>query len=382
MDQKSHPTLEAQVAQIPEATECGVNSPLTEEFHTLIEKRQTLQLSNIVVNFGLKTFRLDLSVKSILIVTLIFSLILFGVTTLISLIFDRALPDIPSAVLTSFLTAFSFAIIKYLDYHILASRTHGFPRDLAISVSNDTSLRKLNHWLISFLSVKKQVFISTLFGILVLGSTIYTARALGVNFKIGSYVLIFCCFFAVGHGAYCAIIIPTLARLLSKQNMKVFWLSPADSSWIKDASLFFTKLSIADTLIAALAIAGLYLLRPWESTQTMWIALAWLIIGVVCLLYTFLFPHYFLNKVIKRKKESELEELQRRIRVFGTDIGMLNKSQLQDLSKLVGLYNQVSTAKESAIDLRNSIGALSSLSVLILTFLGPVLLRFFGLANQ
>jgi hypothetical protein len=312
-------------------------------------------------------------------VSAIYALLLWGLTTLISLAIDHTGPSLLSSVLASLLTGFSFGIIKYLDYHLISSRPDGFPKNLAEYALNNDALEALIRWHRRFLSLKAQLITSAVIGVLGLTSTVYIVRTMSLHLKFGSYLLVFCCGFAIGHGAYCTVMIPTLTRVLSKHRMKLFWVSPADTVWINDASMFFTKLTIADSLIFAFCISGLYLLKPWHAPGTTWLALAWLLIGIICLSYVFLFPHYYLNKSIKREKKSQLQDIQKKILSYETPVRELSASHYKELMGHINVYKDLAAARESAIDLQNSSRVLTSFSVLILTYLVPFLLRAVGI---
>lgn len=356
----------------------NISSSLKRKFEKRIELRQKRLLSNIIINYGIHKLRLKVSTQTIIYVTFILALLLFLVTTIISVLISRSVPVLTFALLASFLTAFSFGVIKYLDHHILSANLNAFPKNLRLFVLDNKSLAAISNWLRSYLSLEKQLIVSSIIGILGTASTFYIAKNRSMNFKSGSYILIFCCFFAIGHGAYCAVIIPTLAKVLSQKRMKMFWLNPADSSWVNDASTFFTKLSMADALIVAFVIGGLYLLKPWESSKTAWVAGIWLLIGITCLSYTFLYPHYYLNKAIKLEKKRQMENLQKIILTYQTRVENLDKSEFEDLFERIKLYDHLSTAKESAVDTQALLRFITSIIVPSLTYLGGFLSKRLG----
>jgi hypothetical protein len=351
----------------------NVSTSLKRKFEKRIELRQQLLLSNIIINYGIRKLHFKVSTQTIIYVTFILAILLYIITTLLSILFGESAPVFTFAFLASFLTAFSFGVIKYLDHHILSVSFDAFPKNLVDFALDNKSLAALSNWLRSYLSLEKQLVVSSIIGILGTASTFYIAKNRSMNFKFGSYILIFCCFFAIGHGAYCAVIIPTLAKVLSQKRMKMFWLNPADSSWVNDASSFFTKLSMADALIVAFVIGGLYLLKPWESSKTAWVAGIWLVIGIACLSYTFLYPHYYLNKAIKSEKKRQMENLQTIIRTYQTRVEGLNKSEFKDLFERIKLYDHLSAAKESAVDTQALLRFITSIIVPSLTYLGGFL---------
>ncbi len=355
-----------------------IDESLHREFLTTLESRQKLQLSNVVINYGLKMLRLDASVKSIIYVTAVLAMLLWVLTTLLTLIVNHSRPAVISTLLVSFLTAFSFGIIKYLDYHLISSRSNIFPQNLSDYAIDNQAIERLVDWHRSFLSLKKQITTSSVMGVAGFVSTASIANTRSLDFKFGSYLLVFCCFFAVGHGAYCTLMIPTLVRRISKLKLKLFWLNPADTAWVKEASTFFTKLTIADALVFAVGMTGLYLLKPWQSTRTTWLALAWLLTGVTCLSYIFLFPHYYLDKCIKREKKTQVKEMQDKILSYKQPATTLSAAEFKDLLGHITLYNKLVVAKESAIELQNSFKVLTSVSVFVLSYLAPILLRLIG----
>jgi hypothetical protein len=305
---------------------------------------------------------------------------LFLITIIISLLFNQSLPDLTYSALTSFLTAFTFGIIKLLDHHTFSSSSNDFPRNLKLYVTDNEALTNLIRWLRSYMSLKKQLSVS--FAVAVVGtvSVFFIAQTSPINFKIGSYVLVFLCLVGVGQGAYCAVVIPTLAREISNLRLEIFWFKPADSPWINDASAFFTKLSMADALIALLGICGLFLLRPFESTRTAWVAAGWLITGIVVLSYTFLFPHRYLTKVIRREKKRQIEHLQSLITSYEVRIEQLNADEYKRLLDHINLYNSLSGSRDNAIDIEAWVKYVSSLGIPILAFVGGLAAKRLGLS--
>ena len=208
----------------------------------------------------------------------------------------------------------------------------------------------------------------------------FLAQTSPIDFKSGSYILVFLCLVGVGQGAYCAVVIPTLAREISKHRLELFWFKPADSPWINDASAFFTKLSMADALIVFLGICGLFLLRPFESTRTAWVASVWLVIGIVVLSYTFLFPHHYLTQVIRREKKRQIKHLQSLITSYEVRIEQLNAAEYNRLLDHINLYNCLSGSRDNAIDVEAWLKYVSSLGVPILAFVGGLAAKRLGLS--
>ncbi len=357
-----------------------ISIDLKNEFTKEIETKRESLLSNIVIDGCIRKLSLKPSVWAILVVTGLLTLALFGVTIAISLLFNRSLPKLTFSALASFLTAFSFGIIKFLDHYTFSSGLSDFPRNIVSYATDNETLTNLNAWLRSYMSLKKQLIVSlAVAGVGTLSIFIIT-QARSIDFKVGSYFLLFLCFVGIGQGAYCAVVIPTLARRISKQHFQLFWFRPADSPWINDASAFFTRLSVADAAVVFLVICGLFLLRPFESTETAWVAGVWLVIGIVVLSYTFLFPHHYLTQVIKNEKRRQLEDMQRLIASYEARADQLTPAEYTRLLDHINLYNCLSGSRDNSIDVEAWFKYVSSIGIPIVAFIGGLAAKRLGLA--
>ncbi|MFY9557281.1 MAG: hypothetical protein WAV47_21430, partial [Blastocatellia bacterium] len=251
-----------------------------------MDRFRTRLLANVIINSLIPFRRLKSSVLAALAASAFLASMIFLSTTLISRVVNHKGPVLSSALFASILIAYSLATIKILHDGIFPEGSMTFPQNLPSVAKDKNGLTALAGWFQSFLSTRRQIVVSTLFGVSSIFTLAVFALYASANFKLGSYVLVFLCFFVVGNGAYCAIGIPTLLRTIHRQKMKLFWLSPADTPWVKEASWIFTKLFIADSTVAGWAIIGLYLLRPLESRATTAVALIWLVIALLAILYT------------------------------------------------------------------------------------------------
>ena len=108
----------------------SLSPSLLVEFENEVENKRRGLLSNIIIEWSRKKLGLNDSVGAIVLVTFLLSMKLLVFSTLISLLFNHALPKLTYSALASFLTAFSFGIIKFLDHHIFSSSSNDFPRNL------------------------------------------------------------------------------------------------------------------------------------------------------------------------------------------------------------------------------------------------------------
>jgi uncharacterized membrane protein len=90
----------------------------------------------------------------------------------------------------------------------------------------------IEDWFNGFLSLGRQIAVSAAVAILLIPTLLVAQQHSSVRFHLTAYFLGVPCMFLVSHGAYCAYSLPTLTRVVSKQEMKTFWMVPAETPWI------------------------------------------------------------------------------------------------------------------------------------------------------
>jgi hypothetical protein len=294
--------------------------------------------------------------------------------------------------LVSLLAAFSFSIVKALHDDILPTDKQSHATDLSdkraavgndectnnfaqnlIAFAHEESLVAMTKWWRSFLSLTHQgLFVAVCGGLGII--TLYVfARYSSIHFHFGSYLLMAVCGIALGQGGYCALRIPRLAKAITAAPMDMFWLHPADSSWIKEASSVFTKLSLANALIATCCIIGLVWPRPWKSSMPAIVAATWLFVTLSVVLYSFIYPHYHLGKAIKEAKKREMDTMQTLIAFKKEWIEKPEgETEIEKLNELLKVYDQLAASRESAIDTQAMLSLFFSLAIPILSFIGII----------
>ena len=116
----------------------------------------------------------------------------------------------------------------------------------------------------------------------------------------------------------------------------------------------------------------MYWFKPWESPTALLISAIWLIIGLLFLTYSFLYPHYYLGKVVKNERTTQLIKIQKIISEYETRIFKLTDDDFKNLREYSVIYKQISKSKESSIDTNAIIGFVSTLIFPTLSFLGGI----------
>jgi hypothetical protein len=338
---------------------------LEKELLQLSEATRSKLLANVIINKGIKVFGFKDGVFSALLVAGLIFILIFLFEFMVSKEFYlKNIEFLWASGLASFLASFSLATIKILHDIILppnAKRMMGY-----LNVNGIVAFR---NWFQSYLSIKKQTFFSLFFGIGAL-ITVYIVGFISfTKFDVGDYILAFLSAFSISHGGYSALLIPTLSKVISKEGIKMFAMDPANSPGIKIASWGFSLLSLADSFFVTLCIIAMYWLKPWESTKIATISGIWLIIGLLAVMYSFLYPHYYLGMAIKKEKENQLEKIQNTIASYYIKSYSLDEGDFKILAENLKIYDRILSTRESAIDTRALKNFVSSLALPSLSFI-------------
>jgi hypothetical protein len=277
----------------------------------------------------------------------------------------------PATLFVSSLIAFSLSLVKRLHDTILSSDQNNNVATMLIMAvrSEDKALKALRDWWKTFLSLRLQITSVMIFGLLAIWMLHQLRLHSHVEIHAGSYFLIFFLGIAIGQGAYCALVIPTLATVLRKMSVTMFWLYPSDTRWVKKISSVFTKLSLANAFIGTCIMVGMLWFKPWESFTTAGIAALGLIGTWSVVLYSFVYPHFQLGKALKAEQLEQMGKLQKVIDLKSLTAAH-SESETKKLNEIIKIYEKVASARASAVDMQAIFRLVFSLGIPMLTFLG------------
>lgn len=340
-------------------------STMEAELLWLSDSTRERLLANKVINSLIRFFHFADSPASALLVALIVSLLFLGIKVLISRYVYHTEPQyLSGSILASFLISFSLAAVKILHDIILPPNARKM-----LHLIDGNGIPLLKQWFISFLSLRKQLSFSLSIGVLALLTIYFVDVQTTAEFDVGDYFLGALAMFCVSHGGYCGLLIPTIAKPLSKGGLRLFWLNPSDSEPIKIASWAFRLLTLADGFFVTSCIIALYWFRPWESMLVVGISGAWLIVGVIAVSYSFFYPHFFLDSAIKAEKKKQLEAVKKILDDYYQRIDKLVEKDFRKLNEYILLYERISKTRESSINVSAFQNYLTSIAIPILSFL-------------
>ncbi|MBL7935228.1 MAG: hypothetical protein JNM51_05400 [Bacteroidia bacterium] len=312
----------------------------------LSESAKDRLLANKIFNWLIRFFHLKDTPTSVLFIAFIVSLLFLSVKLLISKYFYNSEPQyLLGSILASFLISFSFAAVKILHDIILPPNAGKM-----LYLIEKKGIPLLKEWFTSFLSLRNQLSFSIFIGILAIITIYFVDSHTTAKFDFGDYILGSLAMFGVSHGGYCGLLIPTIAKPLSKGGLKLFWINPSDSEAIKIASWGFRLLTLADGFFVTACIVALYWFRPWESILVASISGIWLIVGVISVSYSFFYPHYYLNLAIRNQKEKQVEAIRKILDVYYDRIHILVEKDFKKLNEYILIYERLLKTRESSIN--------------------------------
>lgn len=342
---------------------------------TAVLNKEIQTLNRILHRFRLRALN-DRSLFANILATLILTLILYVSTISITAAFGELGQFWSSPVLfVSLLAALALSIVKYLHDDILSRRDEAnFAKEVIPADKSRADLEPFLRWWKSFLSLWRQIPFVLTTGILGVMTVRYFESRSTMDIHAGSYVLVFLCGIALGQGGYCAIRIPTLSKILRGLPLEMFWLYPADTAWIKKASSVLTRLALANAFFGTSVMLGLLWLRPWKSSTTAAIAGVWLLFTWAVVLYSFTYPHYQLGKALKAEKNRQTLGLQNSITAQRASMRPdSDETELRKLNETIKVYNQLESARASAIDMHAIFRLFLSLGVPVVSFIAVLI---------
>jgi hypothetical protein len=362
---------------------------VNEDLQLWITRSKTRLLCNTVINTEIRVLRflfskihvgflkVDDTLVSTSIAMIFLAVILYALTIIIGKFGNPSISVWnPAALFVSLLSAFSLSLVKRLHDTILCHGGNNIAQQIILaSPCEGKALEPLRDWWRSLLSRRRQVSFVLFVGIFGVTMLAFIGSYAQMEIHAGSYFLIFVCGVAIGQGGYCAIVIPTLAKVLRQMPMSMFWLYPADTPWVRKLSSIFTKLSIANALIGTFIMFGLLWLKPWKSMRTAGFAGMGLVFTWTVVLYSFIYPHFQLGKALKAEKTDRMLDLQGAIESQRKALLEENPSEdgIKKLNEMIKVYEQLASARASAIDTQAILRLFLSLGIPTLSFIAVLI---------
>lgn len=172
----------------------------------------------------------------------------------------------------------------------------------------------------------------------------------GIPIFLSSYIIVFIAGFLIGNGAYFALTAPTLACVLSKCRFCLYCFAPSEAPFIRKVKSCFGMMTIGNAIVFSVVMLEIYLMGPSGSKTTMRLALLCLLFGVSIISYSFLYPHLFLSRIVRREKWAVLDNMQAKISSLYGGQNLPDPKVAGEIRELMDLYNLAKQSSDSSLN--------------------------------
>jgi hypothetical protein len=229
-----------------------------------------------------------------------------------------------------------------------------------------TDLADFQRWLAAFCNVKRHLFFSLAYGIVLgLYSPIAVATIRGGFPGFGFTILSVIFTSVVGGAIYYGLVFWTLLVRLSRYHFKLYAADPSSSEVIHHLSGVLTRFLYVAAMLGAsgtLITAFLGLLTP--AAIIILVLSIWSPLAAI-----FLTSQYALRKIITRAKWETLNEIQAEVERLQAEGKLTDKETMESANRLMDYHNRIKATRDSALDLRAALNFLNSLLLPLLAFL-------------
>jgi hypothetical protein len=223
--------------------------------------------------------------------------------------------------------------------------------DITDCFCDEKAFTDIKTWLRNVSNPIAQILASVLFALL--GCAVvfaWSASKSSVPIYFSSYIVTFVAGFILGNGAYFALTVPTIVRVFSKCRFHLYCFAPSDSPFIRKIKTSFGMMTIANAIIFSIGMMEIYLMGPFGSKTTMRVALCSLIFGLLIVSYSFLYPHYFLTRIVRREKWAVLEIMQAKINKLYSEHDIPDSKNATEIKALMELYDLAKQSSDSSLN--------------------------------
>jgi hypothetical protein len=289
---------------------------------------------------------------------LLLLIMVYGVPTALAKLLDPSVTFFTAArIMSAVICVVALMIEDYLRRTFFAENVFNVYK----YARNEETRERYDHWFDCIFSRKLQFGGALVFMMIPLVPLVLLDWAAGNHLNAASYLVAALCLFACSHGAYFALVMPLLASIIAKGDMEMFWINPADTSWIKTLSFGLSMLTLSEAFAMALGMPVIYLLRSMKAPNQAFISGVWLAIALCVIIYGYLYPHFHLYRVISAEKDRQIQAVQKIIDSHRDRLEAIGEDERRRLWQFVDLNDRLSRARESAFDNQIVTGLVTSL---------------------
>jgi hypothetical protein len=283
-------------------------------------------------------------------------MIYFAPTSLAKLL-DPCVPSFTSPrIISAVICVLALVIVDFLRTTFFAENVLNVYK----YAKNEQTRKRYDRLFQRVFSKKAQLIGATLFLILPLVLLVILDRTANNPLNLASGIIGVLCLVTCSHGAYFALRMPVVAGAIAKSEMEMFWIHPADTSWIKTLSFGLSTLTLSEAFAMALGMPVIYKLKSMNSPNQASISGWWLVIALCVIVYGYLYPQFHFYRAISAEKDRQIQAVQQIIDSHRDRLEAMGEDERRMLWQFVDLTDRLSKARESAFDSQIVTGLVTS----------------------
>jgi hypothetical protein len=241
------------------------------------------------------------------------------------------------------------------------------------AIVDEADLRRLSTWEHRWYSHRILVPVSTALTLgLVLWFYLSMLRNSGVPVPAGTLYVGAFIVFMVMQNASTMVLVAAEAYNLSTCRYELYRLSPADSVVVRRSVHGYNQLGALNVMMTTFMILLFLLLLPGGSRLVGPVVVSLLLLEYACTAVGTLVPRLFLGRIIRLKREEEMENLQVRLNSLLPRVGRLTGEEHEELTQLLETHDAIRDSPDTLLPLGAILQMAGALLLSTVTILATV----------
>lgn len=242
------------------------------------------------------------------------------------------------------------------------------------AISDEEDLHRYTEWHRIWYGRRMYVFVSAVLTLAALAAMYYLAyHRSGVPLQAGTLVIIAGILFLVAHNLHGMVMIVPEAHLLSSCKRELYCLGPADSVPLRRALRGYNQMGAVFVAGFTTLILLLIPVLPGGSDTITPIVLALLVVEYLCCGLAVLAPRLIIERMVRARKEEEMEILQRRLNGMLPRVGELTEEEREEMTQLQEMHDAIRDSPENLLPLGAVVRVVGALLLSTITILATTL---------
>lgn len=217
---------------------------------------------------------------------------------------------------------------------------------------DERGLRRLITWDRRWFSLRAAALAGSGFVVAMLTVLTLLARQLSeVPIPAGTVALGAVLIYQAGENAYHNILLGAESRIFSSYDYDLYDMSPIESVAMRRSLRGYNQMALLSSVLITLIIIGFVVLLPAESDLALPIGLILLLVVYLGVAFGTVQPRRNMERVIRAKKEQEMETMQRRINASLKRLSELSADEYEEMRRIEDVYDKICDSSENLLPL-------------------------------